>query len=823
MALRLTDAPSSASDRRSAAPAAEATIAARLQARAGACLARGDVGGYRALFAEADVVASPHRRHQARCALLEAGLGVRASATGQVAAAFAAVARHAIELLEAEPREPVVLNLAGIALYELGELGGAEALFKAARRLDPALPHVDRNLAEVARRRKARSPQPKLPVPVLRALRELAPRAKACAASARPVEGLTLSLCMIVKDEEEMLPRCLAAVRDAVDEIIVVDTGSSDRTREIALGFGARVLDVPWTGSFGDARNASFEAATGDWVMYLDADEVLVEGEAQKLRELCGRTWREAFYLVETNHTGHLEDGTAVHHNALRVFRNRPEYRFEGRIHEQIAQHLPVFLPERIELTDVRVEHFGYLGVVRDAREKSRRNLELLQRQAAEGLDDAFLHFNLGSEYAAILENHRALAHFERAWAKVEEDPRLLDYGYAPSLAGRYVRALRICGRPEQARRRAEEVLRAFPGYTDVVLEAAFAARALGDDATAAAELERCLEMGDAPSRYSATVGCGSYLALAALADLRRDAGDLSEAERLLRAVRAEHPTFFGAVDPLAALLLARGVAPADVVAAVEGPGGELPAMARFLLAVPLHEHGAPVEAEVQLRAVLAAHPGADAARVALGETLLSQGRLADARAAVEVVDEGSPSARAAARTLLFARLADEASTIDETGLAADLARAERAGTEPAERDAFAAWAAVRGGAAVPGALPPAAAEPVLTMLEALVHLEAFDAFGWLVPVLDAVAIPWRQRRERLADLYLRCGFLESAADEWIAVCEASGPDAAALAGLAQVAAARGMAEDAEILAREAQALQPDHPVAAGVLAAVAA
>ncbi len=81
---------------------------------------------------------------------------------------------------------------------------------------------------------------------------------------------------MIVRDEEEMLPRCLAAVADAVDEIIIVDTGSVDRTIEIARSFGAQVIEREWTGSFSDARNASFDAATGDWILYLDADEVLV-------------------------------------------------------------------------------------------------------------------------------------------------------------------------------------------------------------------------------------------------------------------------------------------------------------------------------------------------------------------------------------------------------------------------------------------------------------------------------------------------------------------------------------------------------------------
>ena len=138
-----------------------------------------------------------------------------------------------------------------------------------------------------------------------------------------------------------MLPRCLTAVKDAVDEIVIVDTGSTDRTVEIARSFGARVIEQPWTGSFSDARNTSFDAATSDWVMYLDADEVLVAEDVAKLRAVTGRTWREAFYLVETNYTGESGDGTALTHNALRVFRNRPEYRFEGRLHEQIAHHLP--------------------------------------------------------------------------------------------------------------------------------------------------------------------------------------------------------------------------------------------------------------------------------------------------------------------------------------------------------------------------------------------------------------------------------------------------------------------------------------------------
>ncbi len=130
--------------------------------------------------------------------------------------------------------------------------------------------------------------------------------------------------------------------------------------------------------------------------------------------------WREAFYLVETSYTGELGDGSAITNSALRVFRNRPHYRFEGRLHEQIAHHLPTYAAGRIEQSSVRIDHYGYLGAVRDAKEKSRRNLELLKAQQAESAPSAFIHFNLGTEYAALGDHRSAL---DRARARLGAGP----------------------------------------------------------------------------------------------------------------------------------------------------------------------------------------------------------------------------------------------------------------------------------------------------------------------------------------------------------------------------------------------------------------
>jgi glycosyltransferase involved in cell wall biosynthesis/thioredoxin-like negative regulator of GroEL len=606
---------------------------------------------------------------------------------------------------------------------------------------------------------------------------------------------------MIVKDEEAMLPRCLAAVVDHVDELIIVDTGSTDRTVAVAESFGARVLHHEWDGDFAAARNVGLDVATSDWLMYLDADEVLVEGDGPRLRELLGRTWREGFWLTETNHVGEMEDGAAVAHNALRLFRNRPEYRFEGRVHEQFAHRLPS-LPERIEPSPVRIDHYGYLGAVRDSKEKSRRNLELLERQIADGVDTPFLHFNLGSERAAAGDVPKSLVHLQRAWEMLESDPERLEYGYFPSLCSRRIKALNGNGLWDEALAAGDAVLELLPGFTDVVLEQAMAHRGKGDIDTAIAFFERCIAMGDAPAKYSATVGAGTFHARNLLAEMLIQVGRLEEAERHLLHVLENHPAFIGAIEPYARVLLRRGTPAPDVVQRIRAAVPAPTPSQRFLIAVPFYEAGAISEAETELRAVLAAQPGAHPARVALAEALLSQRRLDEAAVTALAVPADAPHGSVAARSALFARVAAgaDAPLLDEA-----FAHARRAGVAADELAAFTAW---RTGIVQPGSVPATAAPLVATMLEALARLEDFDGFERLAGVVECLALGWREQRELLATVYLRRGFHESAAREWIGVVERQGPDERAMLGLAELAEHQGLHEDAQLMRDEAASLR---------------
>jgi glycosyltransferase involved in cell wall biosynthesis len=801
MALRLVapvDGP--ATQTSAAAPTTGAAAVAQVTNRAAGLLDAHDLKGWRGLAAAAAQLADEGDRYLARRLLLESVLRNRATSAAQNAERLFAGALTGVEALEDTPREPILLNLAGVLLYELGAIVAAEALFRAAQRLDHDLPDVAGNLRACRQRRKRGITTPQgLPPQVLRELRTLGPRAQKAAQRAVPATGQTLSLCMIVKDEEAMLPRCLGAVAEFVDELIVVDTGSTDRTVEIARSFGAKILHHEWDGDFSAARNVGLDAATGDWLMYLDADEVLVDGEGPRLRELLGHTWREGIFLTESNHVGDLEDGVAVQHSALRVFRNREAYRFEGRVHEQFAHRLPA-LAERVEYTQVRIEHFGYLGAVRDAKEKSRRNLELLERQIAEGVDTPFLHFNLGSERAASGDLPGSLVHLQRAWDKLESDPERLEYGYFPSLCSRLVKALNANRRHADAIAQADAILALLPGFTDVVLEQAMAHRGLGDLEASIAHFERCIAMGDAPARYSATVGAGTYHARNLLSEVLITEGRLDEAEGQLRHVLEHHPAFIGAVEPYARVLLRGGTPAAEVQERVAALVPAPTPGQRFLLAVPFYESGAVTEAEGQLRAVLQAQPGAHAARVALAEARLSHGDLAGAAAVAAEVPADAPHAVAAAQTLLFARLAagSDAAQID-----AAFAYADAAGLPAAQRAALAAW---RDGGS--GAVPADAAPLVVVMLEALARLEEFDAFERLAGVVGRLDLPWREQRELLAGVYYRRGFLESAAREWLGVAERlGGPDERALLGLALLADAQGLADDAQLMRDEAATL----------------
>ncbi|MGH9033297.1 MAG: glycosyltransferase [Acidimicrobiia bacterium] len=217
---------------------------------------------------------------------------------------------------------------------------------------------------------------------------------------------MLLSAAIIARDEAEHLPGCLESISEVVDEIIVVDTGSTDTTVDLARAAGATVASRPWDDDFGAARNAAIDLARGRWILYIDADERLTA--APELRDHLAATSAVA------GRVRFRPRRRSTRYREYRLFRNRPDIRFRGAMHETMVPDIErIVATEGAAVIDVPadIDHFGYDG---DQEAKHRRNLPLLQRQLAEDPTRIYLWFHLGVVHEGLGDTDAA----EAAWAR---------------------------------------------------------------------------------------------------------------------------------------------------------------------------------------------------------------------------------------------------------------------------------------------------------------------------------------------------------------------------------------------------------------------
>lgn len=216
-----------------------------------------------------------------------------------------------------------------------------------------------------------------------------------------------LSAALIVRDEERFLEGCLRSLGDRVDEIVVVDTGSIDRSRDIAGDLGARVLDFRWADDFAAARNAAVDASRGEWILYIDADERLVEFDRVDVEPLaaCNHVCYTVLFRPQAGFTRYREH---------RLFRNRPELRFRGVIHESLIPALDELVArERLQVgaSPVAIDHHGYDGGIGH---KHPRNLPLLRARVAQNPAHVYSWAHLGATLLGLGDAEGA----ERAWRR---------------------------------------------------------------------------------------------------------------------------------------------------------------------------------------------------------------------------------------------------------------------------------------------------------------------------------------------------------------------------------------------------------------------
>jgi glycosyltransferase involved in cell wall biosynthesis/thioredoxin-like negative regulator of GroEL len=255
-----------------------------------------------------------------------------------------------------------------------------------------ALERNDEAASEAARALARFGPEDDLLDAAVRLRQSIGPRSTA--------KGHGVTLCMIARNEERDLARCLGSVEGLVDEIVVVDTGSTDRTSMIATAMGARVVKYEWNDDFAEARNAGLSQARGAWILVLDADEVLSPDDAVVLRQqLLGPDARKAGivfttrnYVMEMDHQGwwrndgrYIEEaGTGwIGSDKVRLFPNRPEIRFHHAVHEIVEESLmQAGLP--LIRTEIPVHHYGRLDAAR-TRRKAEQYVAIGRKKLAAG------------------------------------------------------------------------------------------------------------------------------------------------------------------------------------------------------------------------------------------------------------------------------------------------------------------------------------------------------------------------------------------------------------------------------------------------------
>jgi glycosyltransferase involved in cell wall biosynthesis len=249
-----------------------------------------------------------------------------------------------------------------------------------------------------------------------------------------------LSLCTIVKNEEASLPKCLESVKDLVDEIVILDTGSTDQTVEVAKKFGANVTNFTWCDDFAAARNEALKYVRGEWVLVLDADEVLNAKIVSQMQQAMADENHLVVNLIRQ------EIGAAQSPYSLtsRLFRNHPKIKFSHPYHALIDDSVIQLLKKEpywkiVDLPSVAILHYGYQPEAIRSLDKSARARQAMEKFLAQHPHDPYTCSKLGGLYLQIGQEKEGIKLLKRGLKSNQADAHVL-YELHYHLANAYVR-----------------------------------------------------------------------------------------------------------------------------------------------------------------------------------------------------------------------------------------------------------------------------------------------------------------------------------------------------------------------------------------------
>lgn len=339
----------------------------------------------------------------------------------------------------------------------------------------------------------------------------------------------TITLCMIVKDEERHLKRCLDSVKDKVTEIVIVDTGSKDKTLAIAEEYTTKIHYFKWVDDFAAARNESLKYATSDYILVLDADEYL-ESDADLQKDIKS----DCDYVLLKIYND-VSYGRAFTHTAVRLFANHRGLHYHNRLHE----HLNV-LGENTNYKSqhgkVIIHHTGYTDEIMQEKDKTNRNLPLMLQEVEEN-PDAYNLYNMGKTYLSINEHAKAIEYFQRAY------PLSAGRMFLPELITKMCYCLGELKQYEDSLRILNDAVKVYPNETDMHYMQGRIFMDAGYIKDAEMVLKGCLDLGG-DLGITVTEGTGGYMTRFVLAELYESRNQLDESYKYIVEVLQEKKTF---------------------------------------------------------------------------------------------------------------------------------------------------------------------------------------------------------------------------------------------------------------------------------------
>lgn len=404
-----------------------------------------------------------------------------------------------------------------------------------------------------------------------------------------------LGVHILTRNEAELLPRCLQSVQGIADEILVIDTGSTDETLTIAASYGARIITAEWQDDFSKARNQGLAEATTDWILTLDADEILLPTTVQTANWLHSE--QEAYHIQLIHEVGD-DPQQRITYPAVRLFRNRAPYRYTGRVHEDILPAIWHRQPGlHIPLAPWQILHDGYHPNWLQKKSKPERNLKLLQKSLAEQPSNPFHTYNLGVTLCQLQRLPEACDAFQTALHHVPADAP-----YRPSLIRDLAKVGIALGKQKEIMGLLLEEVERYPDYPDLAHLLGAVQETLHLFPEAIRSYQQAgragQELGRNPSvNYLREAGLGSYETFTRLGVLFDSLESLEEAQKAFQGALLMQPGYPAALMGYAATLTKSGFSDEAMVSELWRYVPANQSQPTQLMARILHQTGAFAEA----------------------------------------------------------------------------------------------------------------------------------------------------------------------------------------------------------------------------------